>query len=80
MTVASLRAARVAFYKARDKLAAEIEATHPVDSAVSWQRGRNDAWQSGVVVAHGWTGLRVKNNRTEKIYWIDVFDIYGGVQ
>jgi hypothetical protein len=72
-----IRAARIALYRAEDKLEREVEKEHPVGSHITWLK--RDHLQSGTVVACGQRGLKVNNTATDKTYWIDVFDIYGAI-
>jgi len=52
-----------------------IKRDYPVDSEISWMRGRNV--QTGIVLFYSTgTRLKVKSQSSFKEYWIHIHDVY----
>ena len=66
---------------AKTRLNAEVARTFPLGAEVTWKKGKH--WQCGTVLDHGSVGrvgeLRVKNHKSDKSYWITMYDVVGYV-
>lgn len=82
MTAGSIKQAIQQLHAAKRNLSAEVAATFPIGSDVSWNKGATK--QHGTVLSHGGIGrtghLRVENCRTCNQYWIRMYDVLGYVE